>query len=151
MDLQVQSIHNLQFHYASFMRAIINQNLLDAVEDIMDSPNIILHHTKAHLKPPSQGAPFPFHQDFHYFPYEKDSMVAVFIHLDDTTPENGGLAVFPGSQKLGPLKDFSDQPGFHYVDQDQYKMPDATPVHAKKGDVVIFSYLLVHGSYINQY
>jgi phytanoyl-CoA hydroxylase len=47
------------------------------------------------------------HQDYHYFPYEKDSMVAIFIHLDDSDVENGGLAVFPGSHKMGPLKDMS--------------------------------------------
>ncbi len=40
--------------------------------------------------------------------------------------------------------------GFHYVDQDLFPLPSATPVKAKKGDVVIFSYLLVHGSYVNK-
>ena len=70
----------------------------------MESENIVLHHTKAHLKPPEQGAPFPMHQDYHYFPYKDHSMVAIFIHLDDTSPENGGLAIFPGSHKQGPLQ-----------------------------------------------
>ena len=83
-------LNSLQMHSAIFTRILLNSKLLDAIEDIMKSPNILLHHTKAHLKPPSKGAPFPMHQDYHYFPYEKDSMVAVFIHLDDTTPENGG-------------------------------------------------------------
>jgi len=27
-------------------------------------------------------------------------MIAAFVHLEDTTAENGGLAVFPGSQRL---------------------------------------------------
>jgi phytanoyl-CoA hydroxylase len=64
-------------------------------------PNLVV------AKPPGEGAPFPMHQDYHYFPYEKDSMVAIFIHLDDTDVENGGLAVFPGSHKTGPLQDKS--------------------------------------------
>jgi phytanoyl-CoA hydroxylase len=64
-------------------------------------PNLVV------TKPPGEGAPFPMHQDYHYFPYEKDSMVAIFIHLDDTDVENGGLAVFPGSHKTGPLQDKS--------------------------------------------
>jgi phytanoyl-CoA hydroxylase len=34
-------------------------------------------------------------------------MIAVFINLDDSNPENGGLAVFPGSHKLGPQDDTS--------------------------------------------
>jgi ectoine hydroxylase-related dioxygenase (phytanoyl-CoA dioxygenase family) len=41
--------------------------------------------------------------------------------------------------------------GFHYIDQDEFKLSEATPVNAKKGDVVIFSYLLVHGSYVNTF
>ena len=39
-----------QFHSAVFTRLLLNTKLLDAVEDIMDSQNIVLHHTKAHLK-----------------------------------------------------------------------------------------------------
>ncbi len=136
-------------HSATFTKVLMNSKLLDTVEDILDNANIVLHHTKAHLKPPEQGAPFPMHQDYHYFPYEKDSMLAIFLHLDDTNIENGGLAVFPGSHKLGPLPDKSNKPGFHYVDQDQFRIEQAEPVIAKKGDVVIFSYLLVHGSFVN--
>ena len=83
---------------------MLNERLLDAIEDIMESGNIVLHHTKAHLKPPEQGAPFPMHQDYHYFPYKDQSMLSIFIHLDDTSPENGGLAIFPGSHKNGPLQ-----------------------------------------------
>ncbi len=86
---------------------MLNDNLLDACEDVMATSNIILHHTKAHLKPPEKGAPFPMHQDYHYFPYRDHSMVAVFIHMDDTNAENGGLAVFPASHKNGPLEDKS--------------------------------------------
>lgn len=47
-------------------------------------------------------------------------MVAVFIHLDDTTPENGGLCVYPGSHKLGPQEDKGvEERGekYHYLDQ----------------------------------
>ncbi len=44
-------------------------------------------------------------------------MVAVFIHLDDSDIENGGLAVFPGSHKLGPLENASDVPTHFYVSQ----------------------------------
>ena len=54
-----------------FTKLLLNPKLLDAVEDVMETENIILHHTKAHLKPPEKGAPFPMHQDYHYFPYEK--------------------------------------------------------------------------------
>lgn len=136
---------------------LLNKRLVDAVSELIGSPNVLLHHTKAHIKPPGIGAPFPTHQvtqkqnyrrankcndchvvvvsksittlresltllknvfqDYHYFPFKNDSMVAVFIHLDDSDIENGGLAVFPGSHKLGPQENASNVPTHFYVSQ----------------------------------
>ncbi|XP_011880592.1 PREDICTED: probable phytanoyl-CoA dioxygenase [Vollenhovia emeryi] len=153
IDYTVKSIHNLQMHSGVFTRTITHPNLLDALEDIMDTKDILLHHTKAHIKPPEKGAPYLMHQDYHYFPHKKHTMLAVFLHLDDTTPENGGLAVYPGSHKLGPLMDhgLTDEKGdqYHYVDPEEYPLSRAVPVSAAKGDIVVFSYLLLHGSYLN--
>ncbi|KAJ2942129.1 hypothetical protein O0L34_g11043 [Tuta absoluta] len=143
----VKGIHNLQYHHAVFSKFLFNDSLLDAVEDIMGTENIVLHHTKAHFKPPAVGAAYPMHQDYHYFPYENDSMVAAFLHLDAANPENGGLFVYPGSHTLGPQEDVGAKEGnFHYVDQKKFPLEKATPVIAERGDMVIFSYLLVHGS-----
>ncbi|XP_037051169.1 phytanoyl-CoA dioxygenase, peroxisomal-like [Bradysia coprophila] len=148
-SLKVLSIHNLQCHSAVFTRMLLNQRLVDAVSELIGSPNVLLHHTKAHVKPPGVGAPYPTHQDYHYFPFKNDSMVAAFIHFDDSDVENGGLAVFPGSHKLGPQENTSDVPTHFYVSQTKFPLEAATPIIAKKGQVVIFSYLLVHGSYQN--
>ncbi|KAH9630548.1 hypothetical protein HF086_018464 [Spodoptera exigua] len=135
----VKGVHNLQHHHAVFGKLLYNDEILDALEDVMETENIMLHHTKAHFKPPEKGASYPMHQ--------KDSMVAVFIHLDPATPENGGLLVYPGSHKLGPLEDVGKLQGnFHFVDQKKFPIEKATPVIADRGDVVIFSYFLVHGS-----
>ncbi|VVC86490.1 phytanoyl-CoA dioxygenase, peroxisomal-like [Leptidea sinapis] len=144
----VKGIHNLQYHHAVFGRYLYNDDLLDAVEDIIGTPNIALHHTKAHYKPPEKGASYPMHQDYPYFPYEKDSMTAVVLFLDDADVENGTLFVWPGSHKLGPLEDFGPKEGsnFHYVDQKKFPIERATPVLLEAGDVVVFSYLTLHGS-----
>lgn len=147
-DTSVLSIHNLQQHSAVFTRILLHPQLLDSLEDLLQSC-VVLHHTKAHVKPPKEGAPFPTHQDYHYFPYKNHSMLAVFIHLDGTDPANGGLGVYPGSHKEGPQPDASTSPGVHFLDQSAWPISSATPVHAKAGDVLIFSYLLVHGSYPN--
>lgn len=80
-------------------------------------------------------------------------MLAVFVHLDDTTPENGGLCVYPGSQKLGPLKEreliTENGEKYRYVDPEKFPLDKATPVTAKRSEIIIFSYLLLHGSYLN--
>ncbi|ODM99842.1 Phytanoyl-CoA dioxygenase, peroxisomal [Orchesella cincta] len=150
----VLSIHNLQCHSSIFTKVLMNDNLLDAVSDIIESPNILLHHTKAHIKPPEKGARIGSLndlnlQDYHYFPYKNDSLIAVFVHLDDSDPENGGLAIFPKSHLMGPQENKSDVPTNFYVDQEKFALSKAHPVIAKKGQVLIFSYLLVHGSFPN--
>ncbi|XP_015518742.1 probable alpha-ketoglutarate-dependent hypophosphite dioxygenase [Neodiprion pinetum] len=153
IDYTVKAIHNLQMHSSVFTRVIMNSKLLDAMEDVLGTPDVLLHHTKAHIKPPENGAPYLMHQDYPYFPFKNHTMVAVFLHLDDTTPENGGLAVYPGSHKLGPLADkgITDEQGeqYHWVDQNKWPLKGATPISAKKGEVIVFSYLLLHGSYLN--
>jgi len=153
INYTVKSVHNLQMHSAAFTRLLMHPKLLDAIEDIMDSPDILLHHTKAHFKPPEKGAPYLMHQDYPYFPFKKHTMLAVFVHLDDTTPENGGLCVYPGSHKLGPLKErvIYDEHNekYMYADPERFPISGATPVNAKKGEIIVFSYLLLHGSYVN--
>jgi phytanoyl-CoA hydroxylase len=145
----VLSIHNLQCHHQVFTKTITNKKLVDAVADCVGSPNVLLHHTKAHIKPPEKGTAYPAHQDYHYFPYEKHSMVAAFVHMDDSDRENGGLYVFPGSHKNGPLKDVSPDPDFHYMEPSLFPAEKGYTVNAKKGQVLIFSYLTVHASYPN--
>ena len=56
------SIHSLQNHAAIFTKMLLNDVLLDAVQQIIGSGNILLHHTKAHVKPPDKGSSFPMHQ-----------------------------------------------------------------------------------------
>ena len=46
-------------------------------------------------------------------------------------------------------RDASSSAGTHYVDQAEWPLEDARPVTARAGDVLVFSYLLVHGSYVN--
>ena len=38
----VKSIHNLQFHSATFSRCLLHSRLLDAVEDVMGTEDILL-------------------------------------------------------------------------------------------------------------
>ena len=47
-------------------------------------------------------------------------------------------------------EDVSTSASHHYVDQEKWSLDQASPVTAKAGDILIFSYLLVHGSYVNK-
>ena len=68
-------------------------------------------------------------------PYKNDSLIAVILAVDDCTPSNGGLCVYPGSHKLGPLEDVSDAKGFHYIDPKKFPISGATPLTLKRGQV----------------
>ena len=147
-NTSVLSIHNVQYHSAIFLRLLLNEKLGAALEELMGTPNIQLHHTKAHVKPPGKGSPFPMHQDYQYFPHEQHSMIAAMLHLEDAKEENGCMCVYPGSHKLGPQPDLGDGK-YHFVDPEKFPIEKATAVPAKSGQVLVFPYFLVHGSYPN--
>lgn len=144
--LDINGIHDPQFHSAAFARLLVNcDKVLDVVEELI-GPNIQLHHTKLIVKPPESGAPFPMHQDYPYFPHEKDTMLAAIFHFDDATNENGCLRVVPGSHKSGKLNTVL---GTNYLDPNAYPIENALPCEVNSGDVLIFSYLTIHGSGLN--
>ena len=102
-SLQLKGFHDLTYHDGVFTRMVAHPRLVDVLTRA-DRPERQLHHTKMLVKPPEQGAPFPMHQDYPYFPHERHSVLAASVHLDDTDEENGCLHVIPGSHALGPLE-----------------------------------------------
>jgi phytanoyl-CoA hydroxylase len=139
--------HDVQFQSATFSRLLVNDDLTSAAADII-GPNVQLHHTKAFIKPPEKGSPFPMHQDAPFFPHDKHSMIAAIVHFDDSTIEKGCVRVVPGSHKLGLLPHIAA--GNWHLSPEEYPVDDALPIEAKAGDVLFFSYLTIHGSGVNQ-
>ena len=127
-ETSVLSIHNMQYHSAVFTRMLVNPKLAGSVAELI-GPNVVLHHSKLHVKPPEKGSPFPMHQDYHYFPYEQDSMLAAVIYLEDATVESGCLCVMPGVHKQGPLP---HEPDGLYLSPQKYPIEDATRVREKR-------------------
>lgn len=144
-NLDINGIHDAQFHDAVFSRMLLHGGLLSAIASLI-GPNIQLHHTKIVAKPPERGAPFPMHQDYPYFPHERHTMLAASIHLDDASEDNGCLRVVPGSHLLGPLP--LDPSGL-FLPPEQYPVQDALACPARAGDVLVFNYLTIHGSGLN--
>ena len=137
---RITHCHNVQFHSAAFTRLLTDPRFT-AVAQAIIGPNVQLHHSKMFIKPPENGAPFPMHQDYPYFPHERDSMIAAIFHLDDAPVEKGCLRVVPRSHLLGPLPAVGED---RHVEG--YPTEDALALPACAGDVVFFNYLLIHGS-----
>ena len=148
---KLTAMHDLQFYSAAWLRAVTHPRLVDAMGDLL-GPNVELHHSTLHIKPPSTGHPFPMHQDHPFYMHENGCYVDCLVHLDDTRHENGEIRFLDGSHKLGPLEHITmtaDGPCSPHLPTDQYRLEDTVPVSAKRGDVVCFSIYTIHGSYIN--
>ena len=146
-ESQVIHTHNVQSYSAEMMAMIQNEQFLDALEELI-GPDIILHHTKLFLKPPGNGSAFPLHQDWSYFPTEKNSMIAAVIHLSESDEEMGCMRIVPGSHKLGKVEK-TDGHSFVKGVHDRYQLEDAEPIIAEPGDIVFFHCCSLHGSMPN--
>jgi len=147
MNTTVLHTHNVQQYSACWLKAFLDDELLDVVEDII-GPDIVLHHSKLFQKPPENGAPFPMHQDWPYFPSVRDSLIAGVIHVSEATDEMGCVRVYPGTHKLGRLKDATGQ-----TESDAlagFPIEGALPLEAQPGDVAFFHYFTIHGSLPNR-
>ncbi len=143
---KLQHCHDIQYYSAAFSRLICDDRLTSAAAALMGSPNVQLHHTKAFIKPPENGSPFPMHQDYPFFPHTRQSMMAAIIHFDDASEKKGCLRVMPGSHKNGVLPHVKHD---NHLDMEAYPIDKALSVPAEAGDVLFISYLVVHGSGIN--
>ncbi len=78
-----------------------NAALLDAVEDLI-GPDILVFASRFWIKPGGgDGAFASWHQDSAYFGLDPHDLVAAWIALTDSTPDNGCVRVIPESH-LGP-------------------------------------------------
>ena len=146
-DTRVLHTHNVQSYSAEMMNMIQDKRMLDIAEQIIGY-NIILHHSKLFLKPPGNGSAFPLHQDWSYFPTEKNSMIAAVIHLTESDEEMGCMRIVPGSHRLGQIEK-TDGHSFVKGIHDRYQLEDAEPIIAEPGDVVFFHCCSLHGSMQN--
>lgn len=150
---QLTHLHDLHFYSQAWCRAVMNRRLAEAMADLL-GPNVELHHTTLHLKPPETGMPFPMHQDSPFYRHEGAAYVDALIHVDDATLENGCLRFLPGSHKHGHLDHIVAMPDgtpcSPHLPTNRYRLQDTLPCPARAGDVVAFSIYTIHGSEINR-
>jgi phytanoyl-CoA hydroxylase len=143
----LQALHDVQFYCSVFSRMIVDPRFTDVAAAVLAVENVQLHHTKAFIKPPEKGAPFPLHQDYPFFPHTQHRVAAAVFHLDDAPAEKGCVSVVPGSHRLGPLEHLGK--GTWHLAPEEWPVTRAEPVEAEAGDVLVFSYLTIHGSGVN--
>lgn len=145
------AMHDLSFYSDAWLRAVTNEKLVNAMVDLL-GPDVELHHSTMHVKPPETGHPFPMHQDWAFYEHADGRYVDVLIHLDDTSHANGEIRFLDGSHRNGALEHVTqtkDGPCTPHLPTDQWKLEDTVAVPAKRGDVVCFCIHTVHGSHLN--
>jgi phytanoyl-CoA hydroxylase len=150
----VRRIFNPIKHHKAFYDAAFHPRILDTVENLI-GPNIQIHHTKLNLKPPSSPeARFEWHQDYPFFPHTNYDLLAVLVHLDEATEENGCIRLIPGSHHLGPrLHRFARDGAFSSQLEDQSVVADeAQVIHVPcpAGSVELHHCNMLHSSTANR-
>ncbi|MCH9675116.1 MAG: phytanoyl-CoA dioxygenase family protein [Gammaproteobacteria bacterium] len=130
-----------------------NSIVADIVADLV-GPDVKFHHSKLNFKWAQGGEEVKWHQDIQYWPHTNYSPLTVGVYLHDVGPDQGPLAVIPGSHE-GPLYD-------QYNEKDQWVgciseadlprvgLEHATYLMGKAGSVTIHNCRLVHGSKPNK-
>jgi phytanoyl-CoA hydroxylase len=97
-------------------------------------------------KSPGAGSFIAWHQDNGYEPGLMPEYLTCWLALDDSSRENGGLEVIPGSHTSGTRT--HEMRGAHAVivdaELDELDARGAVALDAKAGELLVFSSLLVH-------
>jgi ectoine hydroxylase-related dioxygenase (phytanoyl-CoA dioxygenase family) len=124
-------------------------------------------------KAPQGGKGIALHQDSHYLPNEPNTLMACWLALSDTDPENGGLCVVPGSHRGGlrparknrdeaehatweTVHTMSDREGRAWEQTlVSFQIADLDPARVlrlavPRGGGVFFTGLTIHGSFANR-
>ncbi|MHB8718615.1 MAG: phytanoyl-CoA dioxygenase family protein [Candidatus Dormibacteria bacterium] len=150
---QLVALHDLQLYSAAWASALLSPRMAGILVPLL-GPNVELHHSTMHVKPPQTGHPFPPHQDQPFYEHENDRFVDVLVHLDDTSHANGEIRFTDASHRLGPLPHvrdrLEDRVSEPYLPMERFPLERMVAVPARRGDVVLFSINTVHGSYVNR-
>lgn len=147
LPTELRHCHDAQFYSAAFAKLLVDPRFTDLAAALLGTENVQLHHTKIFVKPAEKGSPFPMHQDAAHFPHSSDAVGAAIFHFDDAPAEKGCVRVMPGSHRGGALPHI--EAGGWHLPLTEWPLEEATPVEAEAGDVLFFSYLMVHGSGVN--
>ncbi len=113
--------------------------ILDLCHDLI-GPDVRLYWDQAVYKKPGTTQEFPFHQDNGYTFIEPQQYLTCWVALTDATVDNGCPWVIPGWHRYGTIAHEATELGWRCVESS----PDAVPVPARAGDIVVFSSLTPH-------
>jgi hypothetical protein len=156
LDVNVddRKLHDNMVGNKEFLRYAAYPPLLLILEQIL-GPDILLWDCAVICKPPGDGKEIPWHQDSRYFVKISPLATAtIWIAVDGSTPENGGMKYIPGSHKRGVLNHVRLDKvirGFEEgIDPTEYDESLAKDVVLEPGQFCVFQAHTIHGSPANR-
>jgi chlorinating enzyme len=98
-----ENLDTIHFRDARLLEFLLSDEVLDLVEPVV-GPNIGLWSSHFISKAPKVGKATPWHEDSSYWNGRISTMAGictVWLAIDRATPENGSMAVIPGSHTNG--------------------------------------------------
>lgn len=124
------------------LRAFCGSGLFQDLGADLIGPDVRLYWDQAVYKKFEEPAPFPWHQDNGYTYLEPQQYLTCWIALTDATERNGCPWVIPGIHRRGTLSHRMTERGWQCLDDP----PNAVPVPARAGSIVVFSSLTPHAT-----
>lgn len=124
-----------------------DDRLLDLVEGLL-GPELDCFLSQFIFKNPKAMGQ-PWHQDSHYFKFDRTPQVGVWLAVTEATLDNGCLHVLPGSHKEpvhAHVPDKRPEANYAYVEIVDHDMSLSIPVLLQAGDLLIFHSHLMHKS-----
>lgn len=147
---KIQKIQDIQDDEV-FWELLSEPEVLDIAENFCGK-NIKTIHNMIINKPPHVDGRHPFHQDQLYFPFGPDEdIIGCWIALQNTSKENGTLAVIPGSHhspilEHGDIKNIDNLNLAYFGALGDVGVENRVHFEAEPGDALFFHTHLLHGA-----
>lgn len=133
---------------AVYRNTLRHEKILAIVSQLI-GPSLWTNGNKLNMKSGGGGSPVQWHQDWAWYPFTNDHLLAVGVCIDDMTEENGCLLGIPGTHK-GPILDHHLNGQFAgAVTEKGFTDSGAQKIEVKAGGISIHHVRVLHGSLPN--
>ena len=134
-------------HHPAFNALIRSDTILALLKPLLGE-SVRMQTSKLNLKSAGYGAAVEWHQDWAFYPYTNDDVLAMGVMLDDFTPDNGPMMVVPRTH-TGPVHDHIGNGVFCGAIDPARIAPElarAVPLLGRAGSITLHHARPLHGS-----
>ncbi len=125
-----------------------HEKILEIVSQLI-GPSIWTNGNKLNMKTGGGSSPVEWHQDWAWYPFTNDDLLAVGVCIDDMNEANGCLMGIPGTHKGRILDHHQDGRFAGAVTEQDFDDSKAQKIEVKAGGISIHHVRVLHGSLPN--